>query len=126
MRWPSASLAATSCAVLLAGCGGGGTERTVSVPRSPRIPAEIASRLAASAQRVAALPTGSCEARDAAQRFRAEVIASISRVPSRYQEQLLASANELAARLSACRAAERDEEHGEGKEHGKKKHGKDD
>jgi hypothetical protein len=37
----------------------------------------------------------------------------------------MTSANELAARLATCRAEE-DEDHGEGKKHGKKKHGKDD
>jgi hypothetical protein len=126
MRWPSALLAACSCALLLAGCGGGGSQRTVTATRPPRIPADIASRLAASAQQVAALPAGSCEARDAAARFRAEVIASIARVPPRYQEQLMTSANELAQRLAACRAEEEDDDHGKGKQHGKKKHGKDD
>jgi hypothetical protein len=51
---------------------------------------------------VAALTPGTCEARDAAARFRDDVIASIGRVPSRYQEPLSSAANTLAERLASC------------------------
>jgi hypothetical protein len=87
--------------VLLAGCGGG-AHHAQPPPKPPRIPAAVASRLAAEADQVAALAPGTCAARDAARRFQAEVIASIGRVPARYQEPLSSAANDLAARLAAC------------------------
>ena len=100
MRWRSGLLTASS-ALLLAGCGGG-AERRAAPPTAPRIPADVASRLAAEADRVAALTPGTCEARDAAARFRADVIASIGRVPARYQEPLASAAKTLADRLATC------------------------
>jgi hypothetical protein len=84
----------------------------------------VAARLAAEADQVAALAPGTCAARDAASRFRQNVIASIGRVPARYREQLMSAANDLAQRLAACTPPPRPEEQGHG-EHGKKKgHGK--
>ena len=100
MRWRNGLLTASS-ALLLAGCGGG-AEHRAAPPPAPRIPADVASRLAAEADRVAALTPGTCEARDAAARFRADVIASIGRVPARYQEPLTSAANGLAERLATC------------------------
>jgi hypothetical protein len=101
MRWRSGLLTASS-ALLLAGCGGGAKQATPP-PKPPRIPADAASRLAAEADRVAALTPGTCAARDAANAFRADVIASIGSVPARYREPLMSAANSLAARLAACR-----------------------
>jgi hypothetical protein len=100
MRWRNGLLTASS-ALVLAGCGGG-EHRAAPQPWPPRIPADVASRLAAEADRVAALTPGTCEARDAAARFRQDVIASIGRVPPRYQEPLTSAANTLAARLATC------------------------
>jgi hypothetical protein len=100
MRWRNGLLTASS-ALLLAGCGGG-PDRRAAPPRPPRIPADVASRLAAEADQVAALAPGSCEARNAAARFRADVIASIGRIPARYQEPLTSAANTLAERLATC------------------------
>ena len=68
MRWRNGLLTASS-AIVLAGCGGGGAQgRTAAA--APRIPADVAARLAAEADRVAALAPGTCAARDAAARFR--------------------------------------------------------
>lgn len=100
MRWRSGLLTASS-AFLLAGCGGGG-HQAQPPPRPPRIPAAVAAQLAAEADRVAALTPGTCAARDAAARFRSDVIAAIGRVPPRYQEPLASAANALAERLAAC------------------------
>lgn len=100
MRWRYGLLTASSV-VLLAGCGGGG-HQAQPPPRPPRIPAGVAARLAAGADRVAALTPGTCAARNAADRFRSEVIASIGSLPSRYQEPLTSAANDLAARLATC------------------------
>jgi hypothetical protein len=100
MRWRSALLTASSAA-LLAGCGGG-EHRAQPPPKPPRIPAGVAARLAADADRVAALAPGTCAARDAAVRFRSDVIGSIGSVPPRYQEPLTSAANDLAARLASC------------------------
>lgn len=99
MRWRNGLLTASS-ALLLAGCGG--EHRAAPPPPPPRIPAGVASRLAAEADRVAALTPGTCEARDAAARFRDDVVASIGRIPPRWQEPLTSAANTLAARLATC------------------------
>jgi len=114
MRWRNGLLTASSV-LLLAGCGGGGHRATPP----PRIPADVASRLAIEADRVAALRPGTCEARDAAERFRQDVIASTGRIPARYQEPLTSAANTLAERLATC--VEPKPENGKG--HGKKRHG---
>ena len=100
MRWRNGLLTASS-AIVLAGCGGGG-HRAAPPPPAPRIPADVAARLAAEAERLAALTPGTCAARDAAARFRSDVIASIGRIPSRYQEPLTSAANSLAERLATC------------------------
>lgn len=122
MRWQSGLLTASS-ALLLAGCGGG--DQTAHPPRPPRIPAGVAQQLATEADRVATLTPGTCEARDAAARFRSHVIASIGRVPPRYQEPLMSAANALAERLTACvepQPVESGHGKGHGKKHGRKKH----
>ena len=122
MRWRSALLTASS-ALLLAGCGGG--DHQAPQPTPPRIPAGVAQQLAAEADHVATLTPGTCGARDAAARFRAHVIASIGRIPPRYQEPLMSATNALADRLAACVApqpVEPDHDNGHGKKHGKKKH----
>ena len=127
MRWRSVLLTGSS-ALLLGGCGG--AEPPPPPPPAPRIPVGIASRLAAEAERLAQLAPGTCAARDAAARFRAHVIASISSVPARYQEPLTSAANDLAERLATCDEergddAENDGDHGkDGKKRGSsKKHG---
>jgi hypothetical protein len=99
MRWRNGLLTASS-ALLLAGCGT--QHKATPQPRPPRIPSDVASNLAAEAAQVAALTPGTCEARDAAERFRDDVISSIGRVPSRYQEPLTSAANSLAERLATC------------------------
>jgi hypothetical protein len=114
MRWRSGLLTASS-ALVLAGCGG--EHQAQPPPKPPRIPSGVAARLAAEADRVAALTPGTCAARDAAARFRAEVIASIGQVPPRYQEPLTSAANSLAERLAACT------EPSPRRDHGKRKHG---
>ena len=116
MRWRNGLLTASS-ALLLAGCGG--REDGATPPPLPRIPVDVASRLATEADRVAALTPGTCEARDAAAHFRQDVIASIGRIPRRYQEPLSSAANTLAERLATC--VEPKPENGKG--HGKKRHG---
>ena len=122
MRWRSGLLTASS-ALLLAGCGGG--DQTAPPPKPPRIPAGVAQQLATEADQVATLTPGTCEARDAAARFRSHVIASIGRVPPRYQEPLMSAANALADRLAACvepQPVESGHEKGHRKKHGRKRH----
>ena len=124
MRWRSASVTAFSCALLLAGCGGGNANQTKPRPRPPRIPADVAQRLAAEADLIASAQPGSCTARAAAARLQAESLEAIQshRVPSRYQEPLMSAANGLVARLSVCaEPTPKDDE----KRHEKKKHEKD-
>ncbi|MFL5922271.1 MAG: hypothetical protein ACJ75Q_06960 [Gaiellaceae bacterium] len=120
MRWRSGLLTASS-ALLLAGCGGG--ERAEPAPKPPRIPAAVAQRLATEADRVATLAPGTCEARDAAARFRLDVVTSIRRIPPRYKEPLMSAANSLAERLATCVEPQPVEpEHGKGR--GKNDHEK--
>jgi hypothetical protein len=123
MRWPSASVTACSCALLLAGCGGGDTKQTKPSPRPPRIPADVAQRLAAEADLIARAQPGSCTARAAAARLQAEALDAIQshRVPQRYQEPLMSAANVLVARLSVCAEPTRKNDE---KRHEKKKHEK--
>jgi hypothetical protein len=116
MGWRNALLTASSV-LLLASCGG--AHRAAPPPPLPRIPADVASRLAGEADRVAALTPGTCEARDAATRFRQDVIASIGRIPRRYQEPLTSAANTLAERLATCVEPKPENRKG----HGKKRHG---
>jgi hypothetical protein len=99
MGWRNALLTASSV-LLLASCGG--AHKATPPPPPPRIPAVVAAKLAVEADRVAALAPGSCEARDAAARFRNDVIASIGRVPASYQEPLASAANSLVERLVSC------------------------
>lgn len=116
MRWRKGLLSASS-ALVLAGCGG--AHNAAPPPPPPRIPADVAARLAAEADRVATLTADTCAARDAAARLRSDVIASIGRIPSRYQEPLTAAANSLAERLAACVAQKPPPRHGEPpKQHG--------
>jgi hypothetical protein len=136
MRWRNGLLTASS-ALLLAGCGGGNSA-PAPPPHPPKIPAAVAARLAAQADRVAVLAPGSCAARDAAARFRSEVVASVGRIPARFQRPLVSAAHDLAGRLAACtpppppvepvpqeeHGKHRGHEHGHGHGHGKK-HGED-
>lgn len=124
MRSRTALLTASSCALLLAGCGGG-SQKAAPQPRPPRLPADIATQLASDADRVAtASPTG-CSARDAAVELQSDAIAAIQsrRVPGRYQETLLGTVNDLAVRLSECgpEPEQGDRGNGHGDQHGKKK-----
>ena len=123
MRWRSASVTAFSCTLLLAGCGGG--KQAAPRTRPPRIPADVAQRLAAEADLIAAAQPGSCTARAAAVRLQAEAVEAIRshRVPPRYQEPLMSAANGLVARLSVCSEPT---PKGGSKKHGKKKHEKND
>jgi hypothetical protein len=88
----------------------------------------VAARLAADAERVAS--TAGCGGRAAAIALRSDVIATISRVPARYQEPLTSAANELVDRIPPCPrpVGENDEQddhghEGHGKHKGKKGHG---
>jgi hypothetical protein len=117
MRWRNGLLTASS-ALLLAGCGSG--HRAAPPPPPPRIPSDVASKLSAEADQVAALTPGTCEARDAAARFRDDVIASIGRIPPRYQEPLTSAANTLAERLATCVEPKQPKPHHHGHHHEKK------
>jgi hypothetical protein len=127
MRWRSGLLTASS-SLLLAGCGGGGHEPPPAPP-PPRIPSAVAVRLAAEADRVAAMTPGTCAARDAANKLLGDVIASAGSIPARYQEPLTSATNDLAARLAQCTepkpAKQPPHDHGEHKRKGHRKHDED-
>jgi hypothetical protein len=78
----------------------------------------VAYRLAADADRVAVTP--GCAARVAAVELRGDVIAAISRIPPRYQEQLTSAANDLVDRIPPCARPEERKKHERG-HHGKHK-----
>jgi hypothetical protein len=119
MRWQSAWLVACSV-VLLAGCGGSSTKS--KSPPAPRIPAAVAQQLAADADAVAAL--SGCAAYEATVKFRSDVIASVSRIPARYQEPLASAANDLSTRVRACPPPQPDvKPNPHGRKKGHKKHG---
>jgi hypothetical protein len=105
MRWLSASVAASSCALLLAGCGGGDARQHHRAPQ-PRLPRAVAQDLAARADRVGERLAANdrCGAVAEASRLQSEVIQAINahRVPRRLQEPLQSAANQLAARIGAC------------------------
>jgi hypothetical protein len=107
--------------LLVAGCGGSSARH--AKPRPPKIPADLAQQLAADADAVASTP--GCAARNAAVKLQTDVIASITRIPQRYREQLLSAANGVASRIPECLPPKKD--HGKHKGHGKhEKHDGDD
>jgi hypothetical protein len=98
---------ALAAALVLGGCGSG-TQR--AAPPPPRLPADVASRLASRSDEIVRLLAArdGCGALDAAATLRQEAIAAINtgRVPARFQEPLLAAANDLPIRIHcAPRAA---------------------
>lgn len=132
MRWQSALVAASSCLLLLAGCGGkDAVERTTSQPRLPEV---VAHQLAARAEQIASrLDAGdTCGALAQATALRSELTVAINahRIPTAFLEPLSSSVNGLVGRVGTCQpAAEggqgQGEKHGRGHEKRKKKHGQD-
>ena len=127
MRWRSASLTACSCVVLgAAGCGGHGSKQHAAGPRLPR---NVADRLARESDLVALrLEAGDrCAAAAGAQRLLLDARNSIQSVPAAFQETLMGTANDLADRVGPVCSPEKapppPEPKGKGKGHGKK-HGK--
>ena len=128
MRWQSASLAASSCLVLLAGCGGGATAERKTPP--PKLPGAVAHQLAARADRIASrLDVGdTCGAVAQATALRSEVTAAINadRIPQAFLEPLSSSVNGLVGRVGSCQPAAgggqaRAKEHGHGRGQDKRK-----
>lgn len=115
MRSRSAWLVASSCAVVVAGCGSSSPTRTTKPP--PRIPHDVAQRLAADADAIAT--TSGCAARNAAVKLQTDVIAVVGRIPQRYQEQLMSAANDVVSRVPEC-VPPAPKEHGKAKGHHKK------
>ena len=120
MRWRSAWLTASSCALLLAGCG----ETTTSRP-PPKLPAAVANQLASEARSVAALLRNgdTCAARAQALQLQQAVINAAGNVPTAYQEPLMSTANELVTRIHCTRVTDESVMHGSDKRK-KKHHGK--
>ena len=114
MRWPSAWLVASSL-IVLAGCGSSAPTRTTTPPS--RIPAGLARQLAAEADAIAS--AHGCAARNAAVKLQTDVIASVSRIPQRYREQLMSAANDVVSRIPECLPPKKD--HGKHRGHGKKR-----
>jgi hypothetical protein len=124
-------LATALVAVLVV--GGCGEQR--AAPPPPRLPAALASRLAARSDEVARLleRNDGCAALAAAKELQRETIAAINagRVPTPLQEPLQGAANDLTARISCVLPPPQEpdkgkqDEHGNGhgKDHGKGKHG---
>jgi hypothetical protein len=113
MRWRSASLAASSCALLLAGCGG---ERSQQPAPQPKLPRALTQQLAVRADRIAERLEANdrCSAAAEAMQLQRDVIRAINsrRVPRRLQEPLQSAANGLVVRIGACAPPpERQREH---------------
>lgn len=94
MRWPIASLAATS-ALLLAGCGGRDP--------GPAIPRSDAQHLIALTHRVAAAKEG-CDQQRAIAQVQAEAtrLVNAGRVPPALEESLMSGVNALVADQPTC------------------------
>ena len=137
MRWLSVLLTACS-AVALAGCGGDGQQVERRTDTTPRIERAVADHLAARSDKVASLLESgdSCGAAEEAAGLRADLNASLARIPELYLEDLSGVVNEIQAQIPPCaQPAEDDDADDDGggkKEHekkqkkkGKKKHGND-
>jgi hypothetical protein len=115
--------AAGVAALLLAGCGSGG-ERVA--PQRPELPAELASRLAARSDAVAARLAAEdpCGARRLVVQLRRETIAAVNRgaVPPLLQEPLVSSVLDLESRIR-CAPIPVPNDRGDGKGKGRNKHG---
>jgi len=103
MRLLPVSAAASSAAVLLAGCG---SHTAATPPALPRLPHALAARLAAEADAVARATTGAnrCHGHTPALRLKADALAAQHRVPVALRRNLLAAVYRLAASLPACPA----------------------
>lgn len=115
-------------AIVLAGCGAGDKR---PVPVQPMLPSDVAQRLSAQSDEVAAAfeAGDTCGARDKAVRLQRDTIEAINkrRVPPAFREQLLAAVNDLVGRIECVPPDEDDENRGKrGKRRGKGKGGKDD
>jgi hypothetical protein len=81
----------------------------------------VAQQLADEADAVAA--ASGCAARNPAVKLQTDVITAVDRIPQRYREQLMSTANDLVSRIPECLPPK--QEHGKHKGH-KKKHDKHD
>ena len=113
MRWRSAWLVASSCALVVAGCGSSSSGRPAKPP--PRIPAGLAHQLSADADAVAS--ASGCSAHAPAVKLQADVITAVGQIPQRYREQLMSAANDVVSRIPQCLPGK--QEHGKHKGHGK-------
>jgi hypothetical protein len=108
-----------AAAVCLAGCGSGPTPRAAP---PPKLPATVATPLAARSDEVAqALAAGdACRAASLAQLLQQETLASINagRVPAPFQEHLASAANDLVSRIRCIPPAQ---PHDRGKHKGREK-----
>ncbi len=90
MRWPSVWLAACSCVVLVAACGGSS---------APRLPSEYAEPAALQADEAVTLLAGrsTCTARRLLLRMQKEAISAVNadRIPPELQEGLLSRINDI-------------------------------
>jgi hypothetical protein len=112
-----------------AGCGGGGHPATA--PKPPKLPRALAQSWAQQADAVAAAVDAGdgCTALQRAETLRTQVVGAVNahRVPRRYLEPLVSTANDLAARITCTPPAPAPaptppEKHGKPPKH--EKHGK--
>ena len=118
--------AAVMVALCLAGCGSGSEQRAA---QQPKLPAAVASALAARSDEVArALAAGDdCRALSLAQQLQRETIAAINagRVSAVFQEHLGSTVGDLASRIQ-CIPPAQPQDNGKHKGRKKKKHKGDD